>query len=177
MKCEICQKNEATVHAMITINGVTTEKMLCGDCWHKENASMQEKFSFNDLFTGFMKTPSSQMPTTLECPFCHMDLAAFRRGGLLGCEKCYDTFSKVLEPTFRRIQGRLKHEGKAPYQIAPEMKLSDEPKETDEKITQTQAGTSEIDTLRAQLAQAIENEEYEQAAIIRDKIKEAQANG
>jgi protein arginine kinase activator len=80
-----------------------------------------------------------------------------RESGLLGCGQCYDTFAAVLEPVFRRVQGHTRH-------IEP-MEKEDLP--------------AEVTDLRKKLARAIEDEAYEEAAKIRDRIRahEAQKEG
>lgn len=162
MMCENCGAKPATVHARIIVNGKASERWLCRQCWESENAGGAHPFSINDLFAGFVQQPQAQTPT---CPACGTDLRTFRKTGLLGCPRCYDAFADALEPTLRRIHGKSVHTGKRPLELSGAAAGG-----------QAQAAPqSELDKLRDQLAQAIAKEAYEQAAELRDRIRELSA--
>jgi len=91
------------------------------------------------------------------CGNCGTYFSEFKKGGLLGCSECYRSFSDELNPVLKRVQGSLKHVGKVPGSRG-----------------KSQAGKSDINGLQIMLQKAVENEEYEEAAKIRDKIKKLQ---
>jgi protein arginine kinase activator len=84
-----------------------------------------------------------------------MSLEEFQKTGRLGCSTCYDTFGEVLKPLIKRLHGSLQHTGKVPV-----------------RFSKTVSITREIAKLKDLLNKAIEKEEYEKAAEIRDKIKD-----
>jgi len=158
MYCEKCGKNQATVHTKVIMNGVATEKYLCASCWEDEENQMAGNFTFNDLLKGFMQQPSATQSAA--CPVCHMDLRTFKQGGLLGCDHCYETFKEMLEPTLKKIHGKSVHEGKRPSGA----KTSAQPH-------------NEIEQLKERLGEAIAREDYENAAVLRDRIRELTKEG
>lgn len=89
------------------------------------------------------------------CPNCGIDFEYFRKNGRLGCDRCYEYFNKDLIPLIQKIHNSVTHVGKSPSMEADESN----------KILH-------LSKLRSSLAEAIENEDYEKAAILRDKIKE-----
>ena len=78
----------------------------------------------------------------------------FRKDGLLGCEECYNQFRSKLKNFLNKNQGTDQHIGKAPGK-------------QDEEKTE---GMSEINRLKSELKKCIKEENYEQAAVIRDQI-------
>ena len=90
----------------------------------------------------------------LICPSCHMSYQDFTRTGKIGCSDCYKTFALALEPLLRRIHGSSTHIGKIPNRAGGTLSLK-----------------QEILNLRKQITKYVEAEEYEQAAVLRDRIK------
>ena len=156
MLCDKCKKNSATVYYQQIVNGEKEEFHLCEDC----AAKMQGTFSFDSMFKGFldgfMNTDSlGYSPlSTLVCPECKMTFDEFKDTCRIGCSSCYDTFRRQFTPALKNIHGSTKHSGKIPKKAGAELSLQ-----------------REIENLRLELKQAVENEEYEKAAELRDKIK------
>ncbi len=93
-----------------------------------------------------------------KCPNCGLAYQDFRRIGRLGCSECYETFKDSLRVLLKRIHGSTQHLGRTPAKkVVPVQKRS------------------EIDTWRGKLQRAIEMEEFEQAARLRDKIRALEA--
>lgn len=161
MKCEKCGVNPATVHTMIMVNGKKTEQLLCSQCWAAQNSdtSASDPFTFTDLFKGLlqpqMSTAQASSPQPkLVCPTCSMDFRTFQESGLLGCADCYQVFLPMLEPTLTKIHGKARHEGKTPRRCGSTISIA-----------------RQIESLRVELTKAVAAEDYESAAILRDKIK------
>lgn len=172
MKCEKCGKNEATMYYKENINGVTREMHLCEDCAQKENIggafesafqSMNHFWSdpfhsflgggFGSLWNDMLGSPvATMLGTERKCPTCGMTESQLRQGGRVGCPDCYNTFSDILNPYVQKVHGATQHIGAAP-------------------ATPEQPETDPVEALRAQLKTAVENEEYEQAARLRDEIR------
>jgi len=162
MKCEKCGINEATTHIRSVVNGVVREYNLCSSC---ANESGYNSTGHNSLagmlasmFGEFLNTgiPSN----TVKCPVCGATFSDIAKSGKVGCAQCYKTFENDLMPYLKRVHGSTKHVGVVPNK-APIMVV-------DSKET--------VDSLRLELSRLVSEEKYEEAAIIRDKIKEMEAN-
>ncbi len=162
MTCDLCSTNEATVHLTEVINDQTRELHLCKSCMQKKGITSTQDLGLTGLLAGLTdfgskpkgSTPASKQPP---CPKCGMTYEDFRKSGRLGCAACYDTFRRYLAPLLRRIHGSTQHLGKQPVPTAKGGKIS-APQET---LTQ----------LKERLKAAVSAESYEEAAILRDKIR------
>jgi protein arginine kinase activator len=161
-KCQECGK-PATYTITELKNGQKIEKHLCQKC-----AGQQEGFvaaahtPINELLSNFVQQHSGlvkQQDTA--CEHCGMTWSDFRQNGQLGCQHDYDLFEKDLTPLIQRAhEGATHHVGKVPSRrggTGVPMKRS-----------------TDITRLRKELMRAVEAEDYELAAKIRDKIKEAE---
>ena len=173
MLCQNCGKNEATTHVKRIVNGDTTETHLCAQCaQHLGYGDIFSGFGLNldDFFGGFLGDTVQKLasPAEQKCPKCGSTFSDIVKSGRLGCSDCYRTFYDRLLPSIQRIHGRIKHNGK---QITAPVEAAEEPKEEKEE--------NRLETLKAQLSEAVEKQEFEQAAVIRDEIKklEAEQNG
>lgn len=171
MKCEKCGKNEATMYYKETINGTTREMHLCPECAQKEHlgSAFESAFQefggfwsdpfhsflgggFGSLWQDMLGTPAATMlDTERRCPTCGLTDHELRQTGRVGCPDCYQTFADILDPYVQKVHGATRHIGASP---------AAEPAKADP-----------IDTLKAQLKTAIEQEDYEQAAHLRDEIR------
>lgn len=161
--CESCGVNPATMHLTTVINGEKTEKHLCMECAKKQNAGLPQAFDIGHLLSGFMQHESGSpvsptQPVSNRCPTCGMEYRQFREGGLLGCADCYTAFSDHLEPLLNRIHGHVRHVGKMPARAGGAYRFR-----------------REIERLNAQMHIAIEQEQFEKAAELRDRIRALQA--
>lgn len=170
MLCQNCGKNEATTHVKKIVNGDTTEMHLCPECaQHLGYGDIFSGFglSLDDLFGGFLGDTMQKLTTQSEqrCPKCGNTFSDIVSCGRIGCSDCYRTFYDKLLPSIQRIHGRIKHNGK---QIAA-------PKEEPKKREKDNLA-EQISSLKSQLDDAVKNQEFEQAAILRDKIKDLENN-
>jgi protein arginine kinase activator len=183
MFCDVCGERSAVIYLTRIINGQKSEVNLCETCANKYKDELKinfADFSFENFWTnfadlspfafeklgfdktGFDKTGFEKMdlgklsPQKLteditgdSCPTCGASYGDYRRTGRISCWDCYHQFADRLEPTLKRIHGNVSHQGKKPL------------KEEDE-----------LTHLRAELKERIEREEYEQAAVLRDQIRE-----
>jgi protein arginine kinase activator len=164
MKCETCSK-QATVHLTEIKNGKKIEKHLCEQCAaQSEGLSTKSHMPINELLTNFVMnhTGLANKPTeSLACPHCGITWAEFRQSGLLGCEHDYATFEKEMTPLLQRAHdGAAHHVGKVPTRRGG----SGVPVKR----------TADASKLRKELARAVETEDYERAAKLRDQIRQAE---
>jgi protein arginine kinase activator len=170
MTCDICGKNPATVHLTEIIDDQMNELHLCEECAHKKSAQMEQQFGLSDLLAGlagFEKQKDEKDGLTLKCPNCGMTFKDFKKIGRLGCGECYSAFRSFLGPLLKRIHGSNLHCGKAPggSRIA---KLTRRKMET----VKPSGKLDEVQELRIRLQKAVEAEAYEEAAKLRDQIRE-----
>ncbi len=169
MVCDICGKTDATVHLTEIIDNKITKLHICEECARKKGSEMEEHFGLSDLLAGLADFETKTVPKKEgknKCPQCGMVYDDFKKTGRLGCSECYATFDEYLLPLIKRIQGSVEHFGKAPsgaslsQEAAPEW---EKPKKIDK-----------LAELKGQLQRAIKMEEFEEAARLRDKIREAE---
>ena len=160
MLCDNCGKKQATVHLTEIIDEQMTELHLCEDCARQKSAQMEQQFGLGDLLAGLtdLGKPGSKKEAEaieVKCPNCGLTFEDFRKIGRLGCSECYITFKKYLVPLLKRIHGSTQHIGKSPIRVGKGLK---------KKI--------DLQELRNSLQKAIETEAFEEAARLRDQIKE-----
>jgi len=161
MVCDICGNNQATVHLTEIIDEKMTELHLCEECAQKKGAQMESHFGLADLLAGladlggqFTKTKKE---TKIKCPRCGLTYEDFKKVGRLGCGECYSAFKEALMPLLKRIHGSTQHYGKSP-----------------KKVTRLVKAKTDMQDLKTRLQKAIQLEEFEEAAKLRDKIRETE---
>ncbi len=164
MLCQNCEKNEATTHIKRVVNGDTTQTHLCSECAKAMGyGDMFSGFglSLDDFFGGFLgdTVQKQSLSTRIQCEKCGNTFSDIVNSGKLGCSHCYCVFYDKLLPSIQRIHGRIQHNGKQASKI----------KATAQSIEKPQINP--IEELKQQLADAIEKQEFEQAAVLRDRIK------
>jgi protein arginine kinase activator len=161
MQCDQCKERPAAIHLTQIINDSVTTVHLCEQCAAEkgvQTGATVAKFPLSDFLASMGKGTSSQLPVagdTAECPSCGATLQDFRETGRLGCPQCYRTFGVHLRDLLRRLHGSSQHVGKA-YATASRGDAGDGPS---------------IGELRDQLRRAVEAENFELAAELRDRIR------
>ncbi len=159
MLCDICGKNPATVHLTEIIDDQMTELHLCEECARQKSTQMEQQFGLSDLLAGLAEfekpLAKEKEQVAVKCPSCGLSYADFKKLGRLGCGDCYSAFKKYLGPLLKRIHGSSIHVGKSPL-----------------KVTKVLRKKIDAQDLRTKLQKAIEAEEFEEAARVRDQIKE-----
>ena len=160
MQCDICAKKKATVHLTEIVDEQMSEMHLCEECAREKSVQMEQQFGLADLLAGladFGKQPKGEEEkVNLKCANCGMSYDDFRKFGRLGCSKCYESFKAHLANLLKKIHGSNQHLGKTPIKI---------PQAEREKLTNLQ-------DLKTQLLHAIQLEDFEKAAQLRDRIHE-----
>lgn len=163
-KCDNC-KNVATVHLTEIKHGKKLEKHLCEQCAQQtEGIPVKSHTPINELLTNFVMAHSQgtkELTSTHSCEHCTTTWSEFKQNGLLGCEHDYAGFEKDLTPLLQRAhEGATHHLGKVPVRRGgsgvPMKRQAD------------------LARLRKELQKAIEAEDYERAAKLRDQIRQAE---
>lgn len=164
MFCQNCHEREANVHVSKMINGQLKELYLCEQCAKKTqeiNFVIHPGLIVPDFLQALFGFNAAQQELRPEeaCPKCGMTPSGISRAGKLGCSTCYDKFEAQLEPLLRRIHGGGQHVGKVPLRRGVALK-----------------GKLELKKLKEKLQILIQQEKFEEAAFVRDKIKELEQN-
>lgn len=156
MLCKNCGLRPATTHVKRVINGRVEEYHLCSECANKLNVSVYDAIDLSELWGAFFgdRLPNSVTTNQKKCNSCGSTFAEIARLGKLGCADCYSMFCDELLPSLRKMHGKTRHVGKVPNNI--------------DKQTQN---SYKIAELKKKLEEAVESENYEDAAKFRDEIK------
>lgn len=156
MLCDVCHKNVATVHLTEVINDKVVEMHICQDCARSKAEELKDQLSISDLLGGLVDIGGiDKKELAIKCPFCGLTYNGFKRKGRLGCGKCYTTFKDKLLPLLKKIHSATQHTGKFPASLGKKV-----------------SANTKMQELQKNLQQAVQLEEYEEAARLRDEIKE-----
>jgi protein arginine kinase activator len=160
MLCTICKEKPATVHLTQIVGDKMQKLDLCEDCAKTKGINDPTSFGLADLDLMLGLGASQQLEQAaggveLKCPRCGFTQADFKKSGRLGCPECYKTFADGLAGLLKTMHKGTRHTGKAP-----------------EALRATRENADKLKTLQTKLARAIKDENYEQAALLRDEIKQ-----
>ena len=160
MICQNCNKNEANMHMKRIVNGRAAEVHLCSDC--------ARSLGYGEAFSGFGIGLGSLLGefigknegtgNSLRCSFCGKSFEEIAGDGKMGCAECYTVFYDKLLPSLNRIHGRASYAGTKPERNESAIK-------------------SRIEELKEALSVAVDEQNFELAATLRDKINEILSQG
>ncbi len=160
MLCDDCKEREASVTLTRVEKGDVSLLHLCAQCAAERGYETTATSPLKNLIADYLPAVQQQaalaQAEAVQCPFCLMTLRDFRQTGRLGCASCYATFEQSLRELLRRVHGNAKHVGRR-YDPPP--------------LHVTTEGSTALGELRDRLRLAIQNEQFELAASIRDQIK------
>ena len=172
MLCEKCKERNATVYIKNIVNDQQTEMHLCAQCAAEMGVTQGLNNPFLNLseefdsmlntfpFGGFFGAPEKKIFDKAEsCPLCGASLTDIRRTGRAGCPNCYSLFGHILDPIIRKIHGDTSHNGRIPASAGAEL-----------------SSKRQLEELKSQLKTAISNEDFENAARLRDEIRTLENN-
>lgn len=162
MLCEKCQQNEVAVHLTDIAAGIKKKYQLCKKCAEDHGVSIQAQLKKHKQFTltEFYGSPQSQshqdkdQATDSACSQCGMSYSLFRKEGKFGCSHDYQTFRSDLDELMNKIHASSQHRGRAPG-----------------RFRQQVSRQVQLDHLREELTQAVSDEQFEEAAKIRDQMR------
>ena len=145
MLCTACKVAEATDHFTLVKEGKLLKVSLCEVC--------REAF-------GYTKSPGTgadpgDPQAGSGCPGCGFPLAEYRATRRMGCPECYQVFAEGLEGLLKTMHKGTRHVGKSP-----------------EALRQSRDNAEKLKSLQKKLVKAIESEDFEQAAKLRDELKD-----
>jgi protein arginine kinase activator len=157
--CDLCAKSEATMKvSQLDKDGKVTEISVCVDCARQRGFTEVEKLKAGVAeIIAELKNRVDEGDSKLVCRNCGMSYAEFKRQARLGCADCYVSFHDELLPLIRRIHGAVQHVGRT---------ASGGRKQAQVKMN--------VQKIREALTGAIQAEDYEKAAALRDQLKRAE---
>jgi protein arginine kinase activator len=159
MLCDSCRERDAVIQVTQVTEPPVKQLNLCEKCAAERGIETQLSVPKPALTDFILAVQQKALPAGeadgVRCAFCQATLRDFKNSGRLGCAYCYGTFEANLRDLLRRVHGNSKHQGKS-YR-APE----GPPEE----------GASVLTELRDRLKRAIDQEQFEEAARLRDQIK------
>lgn len=155
MICQKCGKNNATTHIHSVIGGIVKDIDLCPVCAAKEGYSTTPSGSLASMLSSVFGDMAMPINSQAECcPCCNSSFREIAKTGKAGCPKCYEKFRNELLPYLKRVHGSVTHIGKKPIKDALVVSKTDK-----------------LSEMRKKLSELVKNENYEEAAVMRDKIK------
>jgi protein arginine kinase activator len=155
-QCQNC-KSPATVHLTDLVKNDVTH--LCAECAAQQNPVPQKAVQLHALLSGLFGGTQAAVTAPgsdpVVCPYCGTTYAEFRRVGRFGCSEDYDAFARQLDPLIKRVQGDGEHVGKRP-------------------LRWTRSRTR--NELEERLRRAVGDENYEEAARLRDLLGDLKAS-
>ena len=195
MICEKCKIREATISYTEIINGQKTEHHFCTQCAQEMNFGAASvlfdgEFPFSKLLSalfGEEGEESDERYSQIVCPNCGMSYQEFVENSRFGCPDCYEVFDLLIQDSIKQIQGSDTHKGKHPkygLRMVPKS-LTEELKgsgaeaaaeghaaaEEGAVISAEDPKMNRISELRAMLNKAVSEENFEEAAALRDQIR------
>ncbi len=160
MTCDQCGSGNAVVHLTQIVNNQMSTMHLCEKCAAEKGLEVTPEpmnFPLTDFLAqmGEGAAAAAEPAEDLSCSFCSLTFREFRESGRLGCPHCYASFETHLRGLLRRIHGGTQHVGK--------VYLPPDPGATDVQ--------KRLETLRRKLQRAVETEDFERAARLRDEIR------
>jgi protein arginine kinase activator len=158
MVCDSCRERDAVVHLTQVVDNAVTQVHLCEKCAADKGVETTVAAPKTPL-TSLLQTVQAQLATGAQdlarCSFCQGTYKDFRASGRLGCARCYTAFEPQLRDLLQRVHGATRHTGRQYGPPAPDVLQR----------------ASTVLELREQLRRAIELEQFEQAARLRDQLK------
>ena len=158
--CKACGERPARVHYTEIVNNSMVSVDLCVECAEERGIDVQkpESYGLGDLVAGLIDTTADtegERIGLVRCPSCGYDYSDFKKVGRFGCPGCYESFATQLKPLLRQLHGGTQHAGKRPQGTEVRAQLR-----------------RELKGLKTDLARAVEQENYEAAAKLRDQIQD-----
>lgn len=153
-------ENAASVHLTQVVDNKMSDEYLCGDCAEEKGigAVAAEGSQVANLMAQLAKgdAEGEPGPAPEPCTFCGLTFDGFRETGRLGCPRCYTSFGSGMRRLLGRIHGSTRHAGKVYLPPDPHATQADR----------------RLDDLRRRLRRAVDSEDFERAAVLRDRIRE-----
>ncbi len=169
MECDVCKQDNASVFLTQIVAGQVQKVNLCEGCADEKGVDDPKGFNLADLLNGMgEKTTQSKSSRGTICPNCGFSQGDFKKTGRMGCSECYEVFETGVEGLLNAMHKGTQHLGKIPNGGKPRTR----PKPAEAPAPSL---SSRVEDLQKQLAASIESENYEEAARIRDELRQLES--
>src|SRR5215210_5865309 len=156
MFCDACKSKEASVFLTQIVDGKMQKVNLCDACSKTKGVDDPTGFALADLLLGLGAAQEIEKGGgTQKCPVCGFSQADFKKTGRLGCAHCYDTFAEGLTSLLKAMHKGTAHTGKVPARLQRIIELE-----------------TEMKSLQRDLQDAVWDDNYGSAALLRDRIRQ-----
>ena len=179
MICELCGKNKAVIHIQEVVDGHKRNVHFCGNCAGNKSLTLKaskehglDKLIFDLSIPLAKKSIVPINESSLKCITCGMKKNDFQESGRLGCPDCYESFWEILKGVIPLMHAGNRHQGK---------RLKDDFYHQSDDFTDTknqplQDQVDDLFVLNQGLDEAVKTENFELAAILRDKLSDLENN-
>ncbi len=176
MDCDACQNEKATIFFSQVVDGKLQKVNLCKACADEKGVTDPTNFALADMLEGMGEetvTKTAVETDELKCPSCGFTQTDFKKTGRFGCADCYHVFDEGLDSLLEAMHKHTEHVGKVPatFPDLPEAELSEGPEEP----VMASSPADKLSELKGALSNSVEDEDYEEAARLRDAISQIES--
>lgn len=159
MKCDNCGSEQAIIHIRQVSDEQTVDLHLCEQCAALKGINTEEgkvELSISGLLNGLVRSGKGKKKSRQNrvCPSCGMTAELIRKRARVGCNECYTVFAREVRDIIGKMYGRVLHKGKFPRRMREYKTL-----------------LLDVEALKRRLRTALRDENYEEAARLRDRIE------
>jgi protein arginine kinase activator len=175
MKCDVCQSEEAKIFFSQVVEGSLQKVNLCKACADEKGVTDPTGFALADMLEGMGEENTTETAVDtdeLTCPSCGFSQTDFKKTGRFGCADCYHVFDEGLEGLLEAMHKHTQHVGKVPatFPNLPEAEIAPGPEEPMQS-----SPLDKLSELKDALSKSVEDEDYEEAARLRDEISQLES--
>ena len=178
MNCDLCQTEKATIFFSQMVEGNLQKVNLCKSCADDKGVTDPTGFALADMLEGMGQQTAMDPPLhkdELVCGSCGFSQSDFKKTGRVGCADCYHVFDEGLDGLLEAMHKHTQHVGKVPASFPDLPGLLDE--EEDPPAPQPEATRlDKLSELKQALSKSVEDEDYEEAARLRDAISQMETH-
>ncbi len=172
MNCDLCQTEKATIFFSQMVEGKLQKVNLCKACADDKGVTDPTGFALADMLEGMGQqtlVETSMTKDDLVCGSCGFSQTDFKKTGRFGCADCYHVFDEGLDSLLEAMHKHTQHVGKTPstFPDLPEIITQALPDFTPEP-----GPRDKLSELKQALSKSVEDEDYEEAARLRDAISQ-----
>ncbi len=158
MICDVCKEKAATVYLTQIVSGQMQKVNLCEGCAKEKGVTDPTGFALAEMLLGLGTEKKLERPGDENaCTVCGFTQSDFKKTGRLGCSECYSIFGDGLNSLLKAMHRGTRHVGKAPKRFKGSLDFSDR-----------------LEDLKHRLKIAVKDENFEEAAALRDEIRRAE---
>ncbi len=169
MNCDICHSEKATIFFSQMADGKLQKVNLCKVCADEKGVTDPTGFALADMLEGMGKQASVETGPArneLVCGSCGFTQTDFKKTGRFGCADCYQVFDEGLDGLLEAMHKHTRHIGKVPKSFSAPDRIS-----ASTPLPPAEANPrARLSELKQALSKSVEDEDYEEAARLRDAI-------